>query len=88
MCKIWILLYNTCNGILSNRVNNLVQIPFSLVITRWRWGNLIHPILFWKNSSQKGIDFIEGVTILGHFLENLRLLWGRGGKRKRVTSFG
>ena len=25
---------------------------------------------------------MEGVAILGHFLENLGLLWGRGGKRK------
>ena len=59
MCKIWILLYNTCNGILSNRVNNLVQIPFSLVITRWRWEILFTLFYFGRTQARKELILLR-----------------------------
>lgn len=44
--------------------------------------NLSFSIFYWKNSSQKGIDFFEGVTILEQ--KTLRLLWGGEGRKKGI----
>lgn len=54
---------------------------------------LVFCVICWNNSRQKGIDVIEGVTVLGHLSENpeTALGLGEGGERGfcfKVISFG